>query len=499
MKKKWISIVSVILVLGLVSSASAFAAEKAVITSNIASFGADYLTKTDGSFWVWGGLQSVPTQMVELSNVETSFGSGLIQKGDHSVWLWRRNFPSLTISIQPVNGLSNIVEVYTHGKTLALDADGKVYISSVTTDGSWDLSKFELVAGMDNVVDIDSYYESNDRTGDQTFLFLKKDGTVWKSNYALDKFESFQNLKDIVQLAENTALGKDGTVWTWPKHFGGTQLLTAPLTATPIQSLKNIKTIKHDIYSNLAIDNQDRLWFWGATITGYSDGTIYTDHPDPVLLTGIKNVKNAYVVEHSLVVLTSDNKLYVTSIARDHMPANASFNLLASEVSSIKDSYRHIIIQKQDGTLWGWGVNKNAELGNGDYEFMHDTPVPVQKPIVISINNENVTLTNGVITRNGQNFVPLRSVFEKLGSEIGYNPSTKLAAVTRSVAGKPALAISVNATTGQTKLNNELVTFENSPFTVNGTVYLPLRFISEKLGATVEWLPQEERIAITMQ
>jgi hypothetical protein len=30
-------------------------------------------------------------------------------------------------------------------------------------------------------------------------------------------------------------------------------------------------------------------------------------------------------------------------------------------------------------------------------------------------------------------------------------------------------------------------------------MYLPLRFISEQLGAKVEWLPQEERIAITMQ
>lgn len=391
-----------------------------------------------------------------------------------------------------MTGLSNIVDIYDTGKTLALDEAGKVY-ASVEAYDHWDLSKFESVAGIDNVVDIDAY------SGGQVFVFLKKDGTVWKSNYLLDKFEPIQNLKDIVQLGENNALGKDGTVWTWPKEFSGSEIPISPLSATPIPSLKGIKTIKHNNYSNLAIDNQNRLWFWGATITGYSDGNTYADHPDPVLLTGIKDVKDAYVVEQSLIVLTGDNKLYVTSIARDRMPANASFKLLASEVSTIKNSSRHIIMQKQDGTLWGWGVNKNAELGYGDYEFMHNTPVPVQKPIAISINAENVPLTNGVITRNGQNFVPLRSVFEKLGAEIGFNESTKLATVTRSDTSKPALSISVSATTGQTKLNNEVVKLENQPFNVNGTVYLPLRFISEQLGAKVEWLPLEERIAITMQ
>lgn len=488
--KKWISIFSAVLVLGLAWNVSTLTAEKTAITSNIASYGTDHLIKTDGSFWIWGSAQSVPTQVTEISDVKAAFSNGLILKQDQSVWLWQRKFPTPAITVLPVTGLSNIVDIYDGGKTLALDADGKVY-ASVKTDNSWDYSKFESVPGIDNVADIDAYSES--------FIFLKKDGTVWKSNYALDKFEPFQNLKDIVQVAENNALGKDGTVWAWPKQFSGSEGPISPLNATPIPSLTGIKEIKHNRYSNIAIDSQKRLWFWGATITGYSDGTIYTDHPVPVQLTGIKNVKDAYVVEQSLIALTEDNKLFVTSIARDHMPANASFQLLASEVRTVKNSYRHIIMQKLDGSLWGWGVNKNAELGYGDYEFMHDTPVPVQKPISISINTENVTLTNGVITRNGQNFVPLRSVFEKLGAEIGFNESTKLATVTRSDASKPTLAISVSATTGQTKLNNVEVKLENQPFNVNGTVYLPLRFISEQLGATVEWLPQEERIAITMQ
>ncbi len=34
---------------------------------------------------------------------------------------------------------------------------------------------------------------------------------------------------------------------------------------------------------------------------------------------------------------------------------------------------------------------------------------------------------------------------------------------------------------------------------VNGTSYLPLRFVSESLGAKVDWLQKEYKISITMK
>ncbi|MNC71890.1 hypothetical protein D3C75_1228610 [compost metagenome] len=104
-----------------------------------------------------------------------------------------------------------------------------------------------------------------------------------------------------------------------------------------------------------------------------------------------------------------------------------------------------------------------------------------------------------MITRNGQNFVPLRSLFDKLGATVAFDGTTKLATVTRTDPGLPAMSISVHAKTGLTKLNNQTVTLANPPFLASTTLYLPLRFISEQLGAVVEWLPKEDRIAITLQ
>nr|WP_246772632.1 stalk domain-containing protein [Paenibacillus polymyxa] len=89
-------------------------------------------------------------------------------------------------------------------------------------------------------------------------------------------------------------------------------------------------------------------------------------------------------------------------------------------------------MQKADGALWGWGVNKHAQLGIGDYEFLYSSPVPVQKPILVHLNGSPVSLSNGVITRNGQAFIPLRSVFDKLGAEIAYDFNSKIAKMNQS-------------------------------------------------------------------
>lgn len=156
-----------------------------------------------------------------------------------------------------------------------------------------------------------------------------------------------------------------------------------------------------------------------------------------------------------------------------------------------------MIMQKTDGTLWGWGVNKHAQLGIGDYEFLYSTPVPVQKPILIRLNGAPVPLSNGVITRNGQAFIPLRSVFDKMEAEVTFDSNNKVAKIIQSKAGTNPVSIQINLKTSQTTVNDKSVKLTPSPFTVNGIAYLPLRLISETLGAKVDWIQKENTIVIT--
>lgn len=476
--------------------------------SGISSYGPDYLIKDDGSLWVWGETKSVPTQVNGLSDVEASFPlyySAMVTTKDGSVWKWANNARTMAIEVTPVPELKGITNFQNrYPRHLAVTGEGAVYTSVTSTDDNT-TPPFTPVPGLDHVAAISQYSESNklnNKFSDwQRYLFLKTDGTVWTSIDELATFTPVANLKDIVQLEQNYALSKDGSVWTWPdqdSYLTETYSDPAQLTATPFSGLKDIRTLYNNGRSRLTIDKQSRLWFWGSTVTGYSDGTTYQDEPVPIVFSGISKVTDAYIVEQSIVALTSDGKVYAASIAAELMSPNAKFTLLLSDVQSMKGDRRHIIMQKNDGTLWGWGVNKNAELGYGTYEFSYKEPVPMQKPISVTLNGESVAFTNGVITRNGQNFIPLRSLFSKMGATVGYS-NDKVATITGPAADASPLTIVITTVTGATTVNGKNVTLANKPFVVNGSAYLPLRFISEQLGAKVDWLPQESRIAISMK
>ncbi|WP_043890789.1 stalk domain-containing protein [Paenibacillus sp. Aloe-11] len=485
----------------LLFSSSAWAAEKES-DSRIRSYDSGSLIQSDGSLWLWGYNQSVPTRVEGKADVVKTF-SNIFNEGDlvftlqdQSAWYVPRNNIAEAVKFIPLEEVQNLAAVSgLNDHVLALSTEGSVYSADWHNNGDI-LDPFQTVAGIDEVANIDSYYEERPEY-EESWIFLKKDGSVWKNTKGLQGIKPISSLQDITAIAKNIALKKDGTVWTWPKEFDTNAALSDTTTASQIQSLTGIQTIKSNGRTNLAIDRQGRLWFWGATVTGYSDSTAYHNENNPVLLTGVRNVKDAFIVERSILALTTEGNVYGASLEGEKLSSNAHFTLLAQNIQSIKAGPRHVIMQKTGGSLWGWGVNKHAQLGIGDYEFLYSTPVPVQKPILVRLNGTPVPLSNGVITRNGQAFIPLRSVFDKLGAEVTFDSNNKVAKIIQSKTGATPVSLQLNLKTSQTTVNGKPVELTSPPFTVNGIAYLPLRLISETLGAKVDWIQKEDTITIT--
>ncbi len=103
--------------------------------------------------------------------------------------------------------------------------------------------------------------------------------------------------------------------------------------------------------------------------------------------------------------------------------------------------------------------------------------------LTVSVSGAPVEFSTGKPMMQGESvLVPFRAVLEKLGSTVNYDSSTRRidASTTRH---------SVQLTPGSTsaRVNDRDITMSVAPKLIGGTVYIPLRFVSESLGAKVQY------------
>lgn len=111
--------------------------------------------------------------------------------------------------------------------------------------------------------------------------------------------------------------------------------------------------------------------------------------------------------------------------------------------------------------------------------------------ISIYLNDAKQSYSNKAMIKNGATLVPLRGIFEGLGAQVTWNASTKTIDATK---GGTKVWLKIGSTT--TKVNGSNVSIAVPAQVVNGSTLVPLRFISESLGAKVEWVPTTKTVKI---
>ena len=86
------------------------------------------------------------------------------------------------------------------------------------------------------------------------------------------------------------------------------------------------------------------------------------------------------------------------------------------------------------------------------------------------------------IIKNGRTFLPIRTLIEFLGGTVEWNAKEQKFTTTLN---SHSIALWIGKTTALVDGNK--TTLDVAPFILNGRTYLPLRFISENLGAVVDW------------
>ncbi|HWA84497.1 MAG TPA: copper amine oxidase N-terminal domain-containing protein, partial [Fimbriimonadaceae bacterium] len=94
--------------------------------------------------------------------------------------------------------------------------------------------------------------------------------------------------------------------------------------------------------------------------------------------------------------------------------------------------------------------------------------------------------------RDGRVLVPLRGVFQKLGAYVSWNPSDQLVSAVR---GTTDIELKIGSQTAT--VNGSPVTLDVPPMIIDGTTMVPIRFVSEALGARVGWMDAEQLVTIS--
>jgi alpha-tubulin suppressor-like RCC1 family protein/ribosomal protein L27 len=240
--------------------------------------------------------------------------------------------------------------------------------------------------------------------GQSFTLFLKSDSTVWAcgdNSYGQlgDGTNTNRNipiqitsLKGIVAVSagykHSLFLKNDGTVWAcganvYAPILGGGMLGDGTQTnrklPVKVNGLSNIVAVSGGASFSLFLKNDGTVWSCGANYfgqlgTGGSPLSSVTTPAKVSSLTGIRAIAAGF--DHSLF-LKNDGTVYGAGLnicgeMADGTTSNKSTPVkikAVSEIVAIDAGSDHFLYLKNDGTVWASGINGEGELGSGVNNF----------------------------------------------------------------------------------------------------------------------------------
>lgn len=206
-------------------------------------------------------------------------------------------------------------------------------------------------------------------------------------------------LENIVSVDGNVAIDKDGNLWSWGSYKGAElgQGREYTKSAKPQIILDNVKIVVSSYDSGdptiYALKNDDTLWAWGYNKYGAVGNGTTDDVYTPVkIMDDVKDITASNVEDGSFetysfaYALKKNDTLWAWGYNAYGSAGNGTTENVLSPVKILDDvaeiqkdnSSRKSISYalKNDGSLWGWGLNYYGQLGNGTVEHVF-TPIKI--------------------------------------------------------------------------------------------------------------------------
>lgn len=134
-------------------------------------------------------------------------------------------------------------------------------------------------------------------------------------------------------------------------------------------------------------------------------------------------------------------------------------------------------------------VARAGDLGSppsGEIPILFNDHTVYAKPDTLT---ENRVLA--ALVKDGEIYVPLRSMFAQMGATVSTSADGKTI-----TAAKPGSSVSVTLGKAEVVINGESRPLDVPPMLYKGIVLVPVRVISEGLGAYVQWVPDRRLVVV---
>ncbi|HOB81739.1 MAG TPA: copper amine oxidase N-terminal domain-containing protein [Peptococcaceae bacterium] len=139
----------------------------------------------------------------------------------------------------------------------------------------------------------------------------------------------------------------------------------------------------------------------------------------------------------------------------------------------------------------------------GQYAVLHQEATQIRESLRVEIeivigqktalvNGQKKTLDVAPLIINSRTMVPVRFVGEALGASFAWDEATRQVTF---VCGQKEIVLYIEQK--QAYINGEKVILDTAPVIVDGRTMVPLRFLSEHMGAAVDWYELTRTVKIS--
>ena len=176
-----------------------------------------------------------------------------------------------------------------------------------------------------------------------------------------------------------------------------------------------------------------------------------------------------------------------TGVLAAVMAAGFGLNAVAATPSATHGNIGTNAIAQDQGSAMAAPPANFGSPPSGQIPILFNDHHVYAKPDVLSKGNRVLA----ALVRGGTILIPLRSMFEQMGATVKYNAANKTVDVSKAGAdvqvtvGKPEVVI-----------NGETRPLDVPPMMMNGQVLVPVRVISEGMGAYVQWVQDRHVVVV---